>query len=215
MDSELVEYYQRRAREYEGIYAKPERTDDLARLRELIPARFAGANVLEIACGTGYWTERIAHAARSVVATDMAEATIAIAAAKPLPPGKARFEIADAYDLPAALGTFDAAFAGHWWSHVPRSRIPMFLRSLHGRLSPGARVVMFDNVYVEGSSTAISGFDAEGNTFQVRRLADGSSVRVMKNFPSQAELHADLAPHAASFEYIALEYYWLACYTLK
>ncbi len=215
MDAELVAYYERRAREYEAIYAKPERQPDLGKLRNLIPAKFAGKDVLEIACGTGYWTERIAPVAERVVAVDMAEETMRIAAAKPLPPDRVRFETADAYALPASLGTFDAAFAGFWWSHVPRSRMGGFLGSLHRRLAPGARVVLLDNLYVEGSSTAIAGFDAEGNTFQVRRLADGSTVRVMKNFPSEAELRGDFAAHAADFEYLSLEYYWLASYTLK
>jgi len=215
LDSELVAYYERRAKEYEAIYARPERQPDLRRLRELIPAKLAGRHVLEVACGTGYWTERIAPVAQRVVAIDMAEQTMRIAAAKPLPQDRVRFEIADAYALPASLGEFGAAFAGFWWSHVPRSRMSGFLGSLHRRLAPGARVVLLDNLYVEGSSTAIAGFDAESNTFQMRRLADGSTVRVMKNFPSESELRGDFEAHAAGFEYLALEYYWLASYTVK
>jgi demethylmenaquinone methyltransferase/2-methoxy-6-polyprenyl-1,4-benzoquinol methylase len=215
LDSDLIDYYRRRAAEYEAIYAKPERQPDLAKLRDLIPARVAGARVLEVACGTGYWTEQMARSAAGIVATDMAEETLRIAAAKALPPERVRFEIADAFALGAGLGIFDAAFAGFWWSHVPRSRIGEFLASLHARLSRGARVVLLDNRYVEGSSTPVSGFDAEGNTFQMRRLADGSAVRVMKNFPSAADLRDALAPHAAAFEHLELPYYWLASYTLK
>ncbi|MSQ54079.1 MAG: class I SAM-dependent methyltransferase [Betaproteobacteria bacterium] len=215
MDSDLVDYYRRRAAEYEAIYAKPERQADLARLRDLVAAQLAGRRVLEIACGTGYWTTLIGPGAASVVAVDMAEETLRIAAAKPLPEGKVRFEIADAYALPDSLGTFDAALAVFWWSHVPRSRIVEFLASLHARLSSGARVLLLDNRFVEGSSTPVSGFDAEGNTFQMRRLADGSAVRVLKNFPSAADLRDALAPHAATFEHLDLPYYWLASYTLK
>jgi demethylmenaquinone methyltransferase/2-methoxy-6-polyprenyl-1,4-benzoquinol methylase len=119
------------------------------------------------------------------------------------------FAIADAYALPAALGRFDAALAVFWWSHVPRERIDEFLASLHGRLEPGARVVLMDNRYVEGSSTPISEIDARGNTYQQRRLADGSQVRVLKNFPSEAELRACL-PSSVAVE--LLEYYWVAEY---
>lgn len=215
MDSELIEYYRRRAAEYEAIYAKPERQADLAKLRGLIPARLADARVLEVACGTGYWTTQIAEVAASVVATDMAEETLRIAAAKPLPAGRVHFAIADAYALPQSLGRFDAAFAGFWWSHVPRSKIRAFLDSLHARLEPGARVMLLDNRYVEGSSTPLAGFDAEGNTFQMRMLADGSAVRVMKNFPAEDDLRGALAPFAADFEHVALPHYWLAAYTLK
>ena len=214
MDSELVAYYRRRAREYEAIYAKPERQADLAVLRERIPGLLGGRRVLEVACGTGYWTECIAPRAREVVAVDLAEEAMAIARAKPYPPDRVRFEAADAYALPPGLGAFGGAFAGFWWSHVPRARIGEFLGTLHARMEPGATVVLLDNRYVEGSSTPVAGFDADGNTFQVRRLPDGSTVRVMKNFPSEEELRRDLGPYATAVEYAALEYYWLASYRL-
>lgn len=35
--SELADYYRERAAEYDAVYAKPERQDDLARLRALLP----------------------------------------------------------------------------------------------------------------------------------------------------------------------------------
>jgi demethylmenaquinone methyltransferase/2-methoxy-6-polyprenyl-1,4-benzoquinol methylase len=210
--AELVEYYRRRAGEYEAIYAKPERQVDLARLREAIPARLAGRRVLEIACGTGYWTVLVARTAKGIVATDLAQEPMRIAQSKDYGGRNVHFELADAYALSPALGMFDGALANFWWSHVPRSRIGVFLGSLHARLQPGARVVMMDNRYIDGSSTPIAERDAEGNTYQLRRLADGSESRILKNFPTEAELRAILGP---GLRYQALEYYWLAEYELK
>jgi demethylmenaquinone methyltransferase/2-methoxy-6-polyprenyl-1,4-benzoquinol methylase len=206
--AELVDYYRRRAAEYEAIYGIPERQADLARLREMIPAKLRGSRVLEIACGTGYWTQLIAGVAAQVVATDAAEEPMRIAQAKSYSTNPV-FTLADAYALPEALGRFDAALAVFWWSHVPRHRIGEFLASLHARLEPGARVVLMDNLYVAGSSTAISEIDAHGNTYQLRRLGDGSRVRVLKNFPSEDELRSQLP---APLSYEALQYYWLAEY---
>jgi SAM-dependent methyltransferase len=211
--ADLVAYYRRRALEYEAIYAKPERQADLAVLRSLIPQRLRGAHVLEVACGTGYWTELIAAAAASVLATDLAQEPMRIAQAKPYP-GNVAFREADAYAL-GALGSFDGAFAGFWWSHVPRARIDGFLASLHGCLAAGARVLLLDNRYVPGSSTAISSVDGEGNTYQLRRLGDGSELRVLKNFPGEGELRERLGPRAADFAYTELQYYWLAEYRLQ
>lgn len=210
--AELADYYRRRAGEYEAVYAKPERQADLASLKKEIPARLRGARVLEVACGTGYWTELIARAALSLVATDVAEEPMRVAQAKSYP-GSVTFLAADAFALPEALGKFSAAFAGFWWSHVPRERIEEFLGSLHARLEPGARVLLLDNLYVEGSSTSISGLDAAGNTYQLRRLADGAEFRVLKNFPSEEELRARLAPASLLFQ--EFQYYWLAEYRLK
>ena len=164
--------------------------------------------ILEIACGTGYWTTLLAPAAASVVAIDLADEPMEIARHKSYPPGKTVFEKEDAYRLPARLGRFDGAFAGFWWSHIPRQRIAEFLASLHARLEPGARVVMFDNRLVEGSSTPIDRWDDAGNSYQKRRLADGSETEVLKNFPGEAELRR-LLPGLKLQE---LEYYWLAEY---
>jgi 2-polyprenyl-3-methyl-5-hydroxy-6-metoxy-1,4-benzoquinol methylase len=204
---DLLEYYRRRAAEYEAIYAKPERQRDLAQLRKEVPARLQGARVLEIACGTGYWTELIAPVAAHVVAVDLAEEPRHIARSKSYRK-EVRFEIADAYALPESLGSFDAALAVFWWSHVPRQQITAFLASLHARLEPGARVVLMDNRYVEGSSTPVTEIDIHGNTYQLRRLGEASAVRVLKNFPSESDLRA----HLPGLCYEALEYYWLAEY---
>lgn len=207
--AELIEYYRRRAGEYEAIYAKPERQADLLLLKTKIAEIFRNARVLEVACGTGYWTTVISGAAKAVTATDLAEEPMRIARSKEYPRDNARFCVSDAYRLAEDLGSFDAAFAGFWWSHVPRQRIAEFVASLHARLEPGARVLLLDNLYVEGDSTAISEVDASGNTYQLRTLADGSGFRVMKNFPTKDELRALLPPPV---HYRALRYYWLAEY---
>ena len=75
-------YYAARAPEYDAIYRKPERQTDLRAIEQWLPARFDGARVLEIACGTGYWTQFIASVARHVTALDAAPETLAIAEAR-------------------------------------------------------------------------------------------------------------------------------------
>jgi SAM-dependent methyltransferase len=212
---ELVDYYRRRAAEYEAIFAKPERQHDLGLLVNALVSRFKGANLLEIACGTGWWTERVARVAARIVATDLAEEPMRIAQAKSYPAATVTFHFADAYALSPDLGVFDAAFAGFWWSHIPFARIDEFLASLHARLEPGARVIFLDNRFVAGSSTPLCELDAGGNTYQLRTLGDGSRVRVLKNFPSEAELRGRLEPHAEPLAIEWLEYYWLVDYHLK
>ena len=185
-DAELRQYYAARAREYEKIYAKPERQADLRRLEALLPEMLAGRRILELACGTGYWTQFIARKSESILAVDASPETLELAAAKQLPPDRVELRVADVYDLPAELGLFDGAFAGFWWSHVPVRDQARFLMSLDRRLLPGSRVALLDNRYVEGNSTPISHRDADGNTYQRRVLEDGSEQVVLKNFPTWA-----------------------------
>lgn len=214
MTTDLLEYYARRATEYEAIYAKPERQADLDRVRCWLREELGGRRLLETACGTGYWTAWLAPATETILATDANEAVLDVARRKPYPPGRVSFAIADAYELDTVTGEFNAAFAGFFWSHVPRQRIPAFLRSLHGRLGHGARVVLLDNRYVAGSSTPISRRDEAGNTYQQRRLADGSEYEVLKNFPSPAELTAALGGEASGLRIVEFEFYWGAGYDI-
>ena len=215
IESSMVNYYADRAQEYERIYHKPERQDDLRRLRDLVERTFAGTHVFEVACGTGYWTEIVARSAASVVATDINEEVLRIARSKLSDTPKVVFSKEDAYALPILPQQFTAGFSGFWWSHLPKSKIQDFLRGLHRVLSTGARVVFIDNAYVEGSSTPISRTDEYGDTYQIRRLDDGSRHEVLKNFPTESELHAAVEGLATDVRVEFLQYYWILNYVSR
>lgn len=211
----MLDYYRRRAATYERIYHKPERQADLRAMEAALPPLFAGRSVLEIAAGTGWWTPHGARDARRWLATDLNPETLAVARAKAMP-ASVEFRTVDAYALDG-LGdeTFDAAFAGFWWSHVPLQDLPGWLSTLHARLVPGARVVLLDNRYVEGSSTPIARHDAVGNTWQRRTLDDGSVHEVLKNFPTAEQAVAMLGPRAHAARWTAYEHYWTLVYELS
>ena len=211
----LQSYYAQRAAGYERIYAKPERQAELRALEAWLPEVFAGRSVLEIACGTGWWTPHGARHAASWLATDLNPETLAIARDKALP-ACVRLAELDAWRLDT-LGaqTFDAAFAGFWWSHVERARLPGWLEQLHARLQPGARVVFIDNRFVAGSSTPIAHIDAAGDSWQQRTLDDGSVHPVLKNFPERDEALAAIGPRARAAEWIEHPHYWVLSCTLN
>lgn len=211
----LLDYYGRRAHEYERIYHKPERQADIARLAEHLRGALRGRRILELACGTGYWTAAIADAAESILATDASEEVLCVARAKGLDPARVSFELADAYNPLRSLRDFTAGFAGFWWSHIPRTRLNAFLERFHSAMRPGARVVFADNRFVQGSSTPICRTDGDGNTYQLRHLQDGSSHEVLKNFPSAEELHEVLKPYSDAIEITRFEYFWCATYDIK
>lgn len=209
----MHDYYAARAPEYDRIYRKPERQPDLRAIEAWLPTVFAGRSVLEVACGTGYWTQFVAPVATRVLAIDAAVETLDIARSRVEGAGVS-LVVGDAYALPVGERAFDAAFAGFWYSHIPKRRIGEFLAGLHRALAPGARVVFLDNRYVEGNSTPVSEPDAEGDTWQVRRLEDGSSYRVLKNFPTEDELRAGVRGVARKLRLHQWNYFWALEYEL-
>jgi len=211
----LEAYYTRRANEYEGIYSKPERQEDLRPLKSIIGSIFRDHRVLEIACGTGYWTRYIAESATSIVATDVSKELLDLAISKKYHSCSITFQQTDAYSMEKVGDNFNAGFCGFWWSHIPLTRRTQFLEIFHSKLNPGALVVMIDNNYVEGSSTPVSRKDEEGNTYQVRKLKDGTRYEVLKNFPEESNLHNFFEKVGENIQINNLTYYWLLKYNLK
>ena len=210
----MQDYYAARAPEYDRVYLKPERQADLRAIEAWLPPLFAGRRVLEVACGTGWWTRFIAPVAASVLGIDAAPETLAIARQR-VPQPQVELAVGDAYALPQREPKFDAAFAGFWISHVPKSRLREFLLGLQRALAPGATVVLLDNRYVEGNSSPISESDDDGNTFQVRPLQDGTTHRVLKNFPAEAELRELVGDLGDDVEHRSWPYFWALRYTSR
>ncbi len=207
MSSEMKEYYAARAKEYDKIYTKPERQQDLRAIEHWLPSKFAQCDVLEVAAGTGYWTQFIAPAARRLVALDASQETLSIAQTRS---GCTAVDwvVGDAYDMSLGEQKFDAVFAGFWFSHIPLEKLSASLSDLNRFLKPGARVIFLDNLYVEGNSTPLSDRDAAGNTYQTRPLADGSTHKVLKNYPTELELSDRVSSFSKQFSYTTWQYYW-------
>ncbi|HAB16296.1 MAG TPA: methyltransferase domain-containing protein [Verrucomicrobiota bacterium] len=207
----FTDYYARRAREYDRIYAKPERLADLAALRDQVAAFAQDRRVLEVACGTGWWTQFMAPVAAAITALDINPEVLQIATLRPHL-SSVRWLCRDLYSGEPLSESFNAGFAAFWWSHVPRKRLPEFLTTFHRHLDPGSPVMLIDNRYVPGSSTPVSRTDEEGNTYQLRRLDSGSEHEVLKNFPEPADVGTVLAPFATDAEVKLLPYFWSVTY---
>ena len=154
-ESEILAYYAARANEYEKVYACPARQRDLLDLHKIIPAYLSGRHVLDVACGTGYWTRLIAPRAATVTGVDLSPEMLAIARAHQPMSAPATFVTGDAFALEQVSGTFDAAFVGFWWSHIPDYELHRFLTGLHQRLGAGSLVVVLDNRCVETGNSLV------------------------------------------------------------
>ena len=221
LKQDMAEYYAKRSAVYEEIYTRPERQDELLTLQVRVQEIMEGHDVLEIACGTGFWTEQIAATAQSVLATDVNPEMMKLAQAKKTLAGKVQFAVTDVFNLdfnPPPEKPFTAVFLGFLWSHIGRQDQSKLLAHLRAKLGANILLVMIDNSYVDGSSTVIARTDEHGNTYQQRRLPgqpDGDRYEIMKNFPTDSNLRKTLASHTRDLRILRLEYYWMLNCKLK
>ncbi|PIE51739.1 SAM-dependent methyltransferase [Candidatus Fermentibacteria bacterium] len=215
MNESLKKYYAERANEYDLIYRKPERQVELRVLARKLSNLLNKRNVIEVACGTGYWTQFIAERCIHVTATDCNHEVLEIAERRLEEYGNISCKISDAFELNGIAQEYDGAFAGFWLSHLKKDQISCFLEVLHSKLIPGSIIVFVDNRYVEGSSTPISRRDEGGNTYQLRQLDNGSKREILKNFITKQDFTEVISNHSNSVGFVDYKYYWCGWYVLS
>jgi len=184
--ADQIDYYRRRAGEYDAT-AYGDVTAARGRIARLVAEMRPAGNVLEIACGTGLWTEALARWADTLTAIDAAPEAMAIARDR-VRPARVTFQVADVFTWdPGAR--FDVIFFSAWLSHVPASRFGRFWQVLERLLIRNGRVLFIDeHVDEHGKETYVPGRDEVIE----RRLRDGSTFRVIKNFVDPEEMEPRL-----------------------
>ena len=174
--AEQVEYYRRRAGEYD-VTAYGDVTTARDRIARIVAQMAPQGDVLELACGTGLWTEALAARARSLTAVDAAPETLAIARER-VGSRPVTFEVADVFAWTSPR-RFDVVFFSAWLSHVPTDRFDGFWHQLRELLADGGRVLFVDEpVQSREKEDWVPGADGVVQ----RRLEDGSTYRIVKHF---------------------------------
>lgn len=206
-----VDYYRYRAAEYEQIYYReiPERRkeidDEVVRLKELV----AGKTVLELACGTGYWTHVMSQTAAHVTASDiwpeMVEETRKKPFAKPV-----TLLAADMFTHPFPVESFDIVAVGFWFSHQPKQEYDKFFEVIRRPLKKGGRIWLIDNnPPAEGTHHEFAEEDQYGNSFKRRYLENGEQHVILKNYFSEEELREIFDKQFRIESLIYKKYYWI------
>ena len=197
-------YYQQRASEYDEWFYRQGRYDRgleanarwFSEADEVVAALEACSltgYVLELAPGTGIWTQRLIQTASTVTAVDASPEMIEINRAK-VQSERVTYQLADLFTWKPER-TYDAVFFGFWLSHVPLERLDGFLQSVATMLRPGGKVFFVDGRR-EQTSTAINHqLPAAESQVMTRVLNDGRTFEIVKNFYDPAEL-AEQCKHA-------------------
>jgi SAM-dependent methyltransferase len=195
--SEQIEYYRARANEYDDWFFRRGRFDrgeeatrrwfDEVRVVERALDEFEPkGSVLDLACGTGLWTQRLARYDTEITAVDSSPEVLTIAADR-LGDAQVGFVEADIFTFEPST-RYDVVFFSFWLSHVPPERFDDFWALVHRALAPEGRVFFVDSL-AEETSTAMDHklTDRDGARMR-RKLEDGREFWVYKVFYQPHEL---------------------------
>lgn len=204
---EQIAYYRARAPEYDEWFLRQRMCDlgpqwnekwrsEVETVAGALDAFDPSGRVLELACGTGWWTERLARHADELVAVDASPEAIDMARERA---PSARFVSADLFGWEPAE-RFDVVFFSFWLSHVPESRFEWLWSLVERALARDGRVFFIDNLRKKLPElvelTNVRSFlqrDGEREGEVVRRLNDGREFRAVKIYYEPSELGDRLA----------------------
>lgn len=202
---EQMDYYRARSPEYDqwwlraGKYDRGPRflqrwNDETDQVRAALDEFGPRGRVLEIACGTGWWTPQLAGGAREVTVIDASSEMLERCRARVADAGgdaaKLEYLQTDIWEwIPERR--FDAVFFGFWLSHVPEARFDSFWELVGGALLPGGRVFFVDSADPAGSSR--TGDPAQAPEVERRELNDGRRFEIVKRYFDPGWLRQRLA----------------------
>jgi SAM-dependent methyltransferase len=181
-----IAYYGRGAADYDATaYGDPVELE--ARIGALVDRARPTGDVLEIAPGTGLWTERLTRLARTVTVVDAAPEMIEQARQR-LRGRDIEFVLADVFDW-VPHRRFDTVFFAFWLSHVPSVTFAPFWSLIGNWLADDGRVVFVDEQVGEAAREV---YLADSSEIVRRRLTDGSFHQIVKVFRSPADIEGAL-----------------------
>jgi 2-polyprenyl-3-methyl-5-hydroxy-6-metoxy-1,4-benzoquinol methylase len=198
---EQIAYYRARASEYDDWWFRRGRYDrgeeqrriwdaEIARLERALDDAGPGGSVLELACGTGIWTERLARSATSLTAVDVSPEVLAINAAR-VGSDRVHYVREDLFHWVPQL-RFDFVFFGFWLSHVPPDQFDRFWSKVQASLKPEGKAFFIDSLRAEDSTARNHVLPDSRDPVTQRKLDDGRQFRIIKIFYAPEELQHSL-----------------------
>ncbi len=211
------EYYSKRASEYEQIYfrdnkeRRKEIDNEVVRLKSLAQDK----SIIELACGTGYWTTRVSETASQIIASDYSNDMLEEAQKKTYH-CPVQFLQADLHEPPFEKASCDLLLLGFWFSHEPCQDYEKLFETLLSLLKPNGKIWMIDNnPPAEGDAYQTTGQDKYGNNYKQRFLDDKTEYSILKNYFREESLRKILEPYFEIESLVHQKYYWSVVLTAK
>lgn len=201
--AEQVAYYRARAGEYDrelrekgryaslggGVAGPPQGEQDrqLLTIEAELIKRAPFGRALELAAGTGWWTQLLAANASTVTAVDASEEMLAFNRQR-VGKRNVRYIVADIFNW-TPPSTYDLVFFAAWLSHVPRGRFDAFWETVRLSLAPGGQVYFVDEL--AGPETEVEDWIDE-ETVSRSLEGGGRKFRAVKIFYEPEALQSKL-----------------------
>jgi 2-polyprenyl-3-methyl-5-hydroxy-6-metoxy-1,4-benzoquinol methylase len=205
--AEYEEWWYRRGRYDHGADANAKWFTEAAQVQAQLDAFGPAGKVLELACGTGLWTEQLAIHASSVTAIDASAAVLEIAREK-VPAANVSYFEADLFEW-EPQGSYDVCFFAFWLSHVPNERLADFWAKVGRALAPGGRVFVIDSARSRSASARDHVLEAPDQELMLRRLSDGREYRIVKHWFDAETLEHELGEIGWDMQVQATEEYFI------
>jgi demethylmenaquinone methyltransferase/2-methoxy-6-polyprenyl-1,4-benzoquinol methylase len=182
---EQIEYYRARADEYDQSIASGTEIFDLG--KSILVKLGSFDRILELACGTGVWTETLLKMGKHVTALDAAPEMLDVAKKK-LGETNINYQQVDLFQWKPD-GEYDLVFFANWLSHVPPDALDEFLTRAVAAVRFGGSIAIVDQHAPSDADKAI----AKDVIYAKRPLQDGRQFTIIKAFYDLHELTLKLS----------------------
>jgi SAM-dependent methyltransferase len=221
---EQIDYYQARAGEYDEWFLRQGRYDrgpennrrwfsELEAIRQKLDSFGPRGSVLELACGTGLWTQYLLKYADHITAVDAVSQVLALNRERNHS-SKVAYVRADIFDWQPDR-QYDVVFFSFWLSHISPERFTSFWGKVGLALRPGGRVFFIDSRYESTSTATDHRLKDKGSIIADRWLNDGRKFQIVKVFYDSADLSRKLVESGWDCTIDETENYFYCGYGLR
>ncbi|MBC1213834.1 class I SAM-dependent methyltransferase [Trichormus variabilis ARAD] len=196
-----IAYYRARANEYDQWFYRIGRYDrgnelnrrwfkEVGIVKQGLQQIGQADKILELACGTGIWTQELLKIGQKITAIDASEEVIEINRRKLNSP-KVEYHQIDLFAW-EPQAEYDLVFFSFWLSHVPPELLKPFLLKVYKSVRVGGRLFIVDSRFEPTSTANNHILNDDGSIYKNRKLNDGQEFQIVKVFYQQDELQKHL-----------------------
>ncbi|MBD2207162.1 class I SAM-dependent methyltransferase [Calothrix sp. FACHB-1219] len=219
-----IAYYSARANEYDewfyrlGRYDRGEEINqrwfqEIDIVQQALQQIGQFEQILELACGTGIWTQELLKIGNKITAIDASEEVIAINRSK-LNTQNVEYQQIDLFTWEPNT-EYDLVFFSFWLSHVPPELLESFLVKVYKSVRAGGQVFIVDSRFEPTSTANNHILKDDGKIYKSRKLNDGQEFQIVKVFYQPEELHKHLTEVGFIADVKITEHYFIYAHATK